>query len=98
MIAREQAEALAEQHVAAFRGNVPDLMLRTDATIERPFSWVFFYDSRRYIETGDTDHAVCGNAPVIVNRHSGELWVTGTAKPVEAYIEEYERRHRDIDR
>lgn len=95
MITRAQAQDLAEQHVAAFRESVPDLVLMPESTIERPFGWVFFYDSRRYIETGDSSLAVCGNAPVIVNRHTGELWVTGTAHPVERYIEEYEASRPD---
>ena len=93
MITREQAERLAEQHVETFRANVPDLMLVSESTIERPFGWVFFYDPRRYVETGDPIHAVCDNAPLIVNRHTGELTVTGTAESIERYIEEYELSH-----
>ena len=35
--------------------------------------------------------ALAGNAPYIVNRHTGEIRTTGTAQPIEQYIEEYER-------
>lgn len=59
-------------------------------TIERPWGWVFFYNSRQYVETGDTQFALMGNAPYIVNKQSGELLATGTAEDVQAYISEYE--------
>ena len=32
-----------------------------------------------------------GNAPYIVNKYTGEVIETGTAYPIEEYIEEYEK-------
>ena len=61
-------------------------------TIERPFGWVFFYDSRRHQETDEFEYTLAGNAPLIVNRHDGSLYSTGTALPVEHYIRAYEER------
>ena len=59
-------------------------------TIERPFGWVFVYNSRTYLKTGDFSDRLVGNAPLIVDRETGKLHVTGTAKPVEHFIAEYE--------
>jgi hypothetical protein len=64
-----------------------------DATIEKPWGWVFFYDSRRFLETGDDSSRLFGNAPIIVNATTGIASDTGTAYPVEHYISEYEREH-----
>jgi len=64
-----------------------------DATIEEPWGWVFFYQSRRFLETGDNSSRLAGNAPIIVNARTGVATVTGTAYPVEHYIAEYEREH-----
>jgi hypothetical protein len=36
--------------------------------------------------------ALAGNAPYIVNRHTGEVIVTGTAWPTQKYIDDYESR------
>ena len=52
---------------------------------------IFFYNSERYLTTGEISHALAGNAPYIVNRHTGEMRSTGTAYPIEHYIAEYER-------
>jgi hypothetical protein len=60
-------------------------------TIDKPYGWVFFYQSRAFAESGRITEAYAGNAPLIFNRVFCEYHVTGTAKPIEQYIEEYER-------
>ena len=68
-----------------------EMVIVESATIEGEFGWVFFYDSRKYIETGDDAHAIVGNAPLLVSRADGSLHVTGTALPPEDYIENFKR-------
>ena len=61
-----------------------------ERTLDRPYGWVFFYQSRLYIETGDVRHALVGIEPVLFNRISGEYRALGSAHPVEDYLREYE--------
>jgi hypothetical protein len=68
-----------------------DLIIVDEHTIERSWGWVFFYNSRVYLETRDVRYAIAGNAPLIVNRLTGEVKVTGTARPTADYILDYER-------
>ena len=68
-----------------------DCVVLVSETIEKEWGWVFFYQSRKYIETGDFQYMLGGNAPYIVDRNTGELVVTGTAYPIEHYIKEYEQ-------
>jgi len=56
-----------------------------DATIEKEYGWVFFYQSKKYLETGKINDALAGNAPIIVNKRTGELIKTGTANPRGVY-------------
>jgi hypothetical protein len=56
------------------------------------FGWVFYWNTQKYIETGDDRHALGGNAPMIVDRDSGNLHVTGTARRTSAYIDEYRKQ------
>jgi hypothetical protein len=60
------------------------------STIDKPYGWVFFYQSRAFLGTGDLLQQFAGNAPVVFNRVSGEYRVTGTASPIESYLQEYE--------
>ena len=92
MLDYQDALELAEKELAALPAlsEGDGLMLLLEHTIEKPFGWVFFYTSRLYYETGDFAYALAGNAPFIINRHSGEVFTTGTARPVEEYVAEYE--------
>jgi len=61
-----------------------------DDTIERSWGWVFFYTSQRWRDTGDIAYAIVGNAPLLVERSSGRLIVTGTVFPIARYLQAYE--------
>ena len=71
--------------------DVLELGLVEEATIEGDFGWVFFYATRAYLETGDDRYALVGNAPILVSRRDGSLHETGTAHPIEFFIENFER-------
>ena len=68
-----------------------DLVIQDSETIEKEWGWVFFYQSRKFIESGDFRDMVVGNAPYIVNKESGDLHITGTASDIFHYINEYEK-------
>lgn len=92
MIDRVQARRLVESRL---EGVLKDdqLVIIDELTIERAFGWVFFYDSAKFRQTGQIDFAIAGNGPVFVNRQTGEVELHGSAKPVDAAVAEYERRH-----
>ena len=96
MLTRLEARALVEAELGrlenrSYPGVSKDLVLLDEETIERPWGWVFFYNSKRFLETQDFLHALAGNAPYLVNRHTGEVRSTGTAYPAQHYIAEYEK-------
>jgi hypothetical protein len=62
-----------------------------EATIAKPYGWVFFYQSNEALDQGDGSALLAGNAPILVDRHTFELRVMGTAKPLEEYLKDYER-------
>lgn len=69
----------------------PALAIIDELTITEDFGWVFFYQSKDYLETGDLPKALAGNAPLIVSKSDGKLCETGTAEPIEVYIENFKR-------
>jgi hypothetical protein len=92
MIDEETAKRLALERIAQSRdiaGAHPVIL--DEATIERDWGWVFFYDSSGHLGSGELSDALAGNAPIIVNKHDGSLHVTGTHKPTIEFIEAYER-------
>lgn len=96
MIDYDQALSLVNARIAEFDAPEADAwVVYQEHTIERPFGWVFFWGSGMYARTGDLSYAVGGNAPYIVNRHTGAVVETGTGEPTEVYIQRYEARGSD---
>src|SRR5581483_2945881 len=93
MINRDEAHTLTSTWLTAMsaKGSIA-LELIEEQTVDVDFGWVFFYNSKQFKETGDSAYALAGNAPVIVDRATGSLHVTGTARPISEYVEEFRRR------
>ena len=95
MISQEEATIIAENYVqteSQRSGN--NLKIMSDKTRVFELGWVFFYQSKEYIETGDVYEMVGGNSPIIVNKYDASLSITGTAHPIERYIEQYLSDHK----
>ena len=89
-----EARRLVEIYLAEVPRKSPnELSVMDEHTIETDFGWVFFWNSKKYLQTGDLAHALAGNAPLIVDRRDGSLHETSTAKPVEDCIDEYRKYH-----
>ncbi len=87
------AQKLVENELAKIQNPYDSIecVVLVSETIEKEWGWVFFYQDKKFVETGDFQYMLGGNAPYIVNRKTGELVLTGTAYPVEHYIREYEQ-------
>lgn len=65
------------------------LALKHDSTRELDIGWVFFWNTRAYLEHGEWGTQLGGNAPLLVDRRNGSRHVLGTAEPTETYIDRY---------
>lgn len=82
----ETATRTAEEQVSRLGADSDIRMeLFRDKTFVRDFGWVFFYGPE------DKSTPVAGNAPFIVDRQSGLIHFTGTAYPLEDYLDSYAR-------
>jgi|TARA_Y100000588_G_scaffold366001_1_gene431238 hypothetical protein len=84
----EEAQRIALDYIQQQDCDV-ELVLIEDETLTEEFGWVFFYNTRKFQETGDFRDMVGGNAPIIVDNISGKITETGTTHDIEYYIEEY---------
>lgn len=91
MLDLETAKKMVEEEInISFNHEGDKLVVLDEETVEREYGWVFFYTSQRLIETGDPRYLVAGNAPIVVNRQTGELTWLGTGEPFENYLRRYE--------
>ncbi|MCH8129377.1 MAG: hypothetical protein IIC70_05685 [Acidobacteria bacterium] len=77
-LARAIAEEMLDQTV---RTEIADIVI--NKTLETDSCWVFFYNTRAYIETGSMSHALAGNAPVFVLKDDPSAWFGRTDIPLE---------------
>ena len=88
MISYAKARKLADtwvELVSDGEGAVVD-----QATLARPYGWVFSWQSKVHLAAKEPQHLLAGNAPIIVDRVDFEVRVTGTAKSLEHYLRQYE--------
>jgi Immunity protein 35 len=68
----KHVRALAERYLATLPVSLPiELAIRGEPTMETEFGWIFFGNSKKYLETGEFQHTIPGNAPFIVDRGMG---------------------------
>lgn len=94
MLTKEEARARIEREISKFAIDC-DVVIIEDATQSHEWGWVFFYQSLEFIETGEVSSQLAGNAPYIVNKNTGEIVETGTARPTEKYVQDYEKQLHD---
>ena len=58
--------------------------------------WFFCFQSKEYIETGDSSALLAGNAPFIIDKDSGELHELGTVQPLKEYLHDYEKKKNNL--
>ena len=95
MITREAAREKIELIINEpdpYWSDKPKLVVVDEYTIEREWGWVFFYNTREYLKSGNLDEGLVGNAPYMVNKNTCEIIETGTAYDIEHYIKEYESK------
>jgi hypothetical protein len=66
-----------------------------ESTIEKPWGWVFFYQSKKYLETGIFMHRLAGNGPVFVNKMTGEFEFFGSLPSLDVILSDYEKMLRE---
>jgi hypothetical protein len=90
VIGEMQAEAIARGYVHDLvRLGSPECVLLPDQTREESVGWLFFYQSRESVETGNASAMLDGPAPLLVLRATGELRILGTDRPVDDYLVGY---------
>lgn len=94
MITKEEAQKIIYNKINEIdhsSSDMPEMVIVEDSTIEKEYGWIFFYESKDFLESGKTRDAIAGNSPYIFNKYTAEIVETGAAHTIEYYIKEYER-------
>lgn len=89
----EAAKALVLESIHEYSAEPGKFVLLEDMTLEKPYGWVFFYDSARHQQTGHFLDMLGGNGPVVVESATGRVTQLGSAKAPEKMIAAFEDKH-----
>ena len=92
MLIKTEALEIVTKKLQQMSASADPFVLVEKSTIEKPFGWVFFYNAKRFVETGESRYRLAGNGPVIVNKHNGSVEFFGSAKPPQEIVAEYEQK------
>lgn len=97
MMTKEQVASALEEQLNKGPDMEDRIVVLLDKTIDAGTYYVFFYQSRKFLDTNNYSYLLAGNAPIIVDKASGKQFITGTAYPLEHYIEIYENTRGNGD-
>lgn len=90
MIELEVAMKLAKEKLRELEEESEiELALLLDDVFEFDYGWLFGYQSKSFVESGDLDTLVGGNAPIIVDKYNSTVHLTGTRRESDFYIKAY---------
>ena len=75
----ETARWLAAEYTSKCFTGEPVELFPDEATEDRGWCYLFYYNTKRYLETLDPDDGlVPGTGPVVVVKASGDVWMLGS--------------------
>lgn len=94
MITRDEAARLVDEALEGMsRRSEVELVPNVAETRDEGWCWLFYYNSRAYLETGDTSEALAGNGPIAVEKQTGRLHHLGTAEPTDVQLHRLRESH-----
>ncbi|OUC16483.1 MAG: hypothetical protein B0A82_01415 [Alkalinema sp. CACIAM 70d] len=66
-----------------------EFVIDDEEVIETDFGWVFPYNSKKFLESGELIYALVGNAPIIFDNRDETIHITGTSHDVDYYIDQH---------
>lgn len=87
-LTKDQAVLIAQEMLEKeLQPNIGEDITLTEVR-EFPTCWVAGYNTRAFLETGSTVHALAGGGPIIINRQTGSARVGTSALPAEEQLDE----------
>jgi Immunity protein 35 len=95
MLRKSEALELVSKNLEEKSSEAVQFVVQEESTIEKPWGWIFFYQSKKYLETGIFTHRLAGNGPVFVNKETGEMHFFGGVPSLDVILADYEKRLRE---
>lgn len=88
----EETRDVAQEHLAAkaSAARLADCALLESETIEEDWGFIFFGESKKYVETGDARAKLAAPMRLVVLKGNGRLYEAGSSEPIDQYLSDLE--------
>ncbi|SIN91594.1 YrhB domain-containing protein [Vannielia litorea] len=83
-ITEEAARALVEEEI--FKDSDHDFVIEEDRTLERTYGWIFFYNTRAFLASGDPNDTMPGTGPIAVLHDGSVVPMPSSMPPAQAIL------------
>lgn len=90
MISKEDAVVIVQKKLDDIAPIGDPWRIVKEKTVEKPFGWIFFYNTVRFQDTGNPIFKLAGNGPVFVNKFTGDVRMYGSLPRFEDVLSQYE--------
>jgi hypothetical protein len=90
--ARHRVTEIINRHQRGARKDEPENVVLDEKTLDKGFYFVFFYESKRYLETNDPRDKLYGSTAIIVEKDNGAFHELGAARSVESQLRHFEAK------
>jgi hypothetical protein len=85
-----EAAQIALKYIESIREDPKlEVQILEEHTIKKPYGWIFFYQSKKYLHSDSITDVLVGNGPVLV-LETGTIVQFPTAIPIDEAIRRYE--------
>lgn len=97
MLTENEMLIIANKYIAFIEEKAKkEILVYTDKIVKKPYGNIYFYDSKKYIETGIFSYRMLGNSPFLIEKKTGRVVNFGTAMDDDYYIEAYEKGELEL--
>jgi hypothetical protein len=93
MITYDEARKLAAEKIGEgkINANGIEFLITDQHTIGKPYCWVFFYNSKKWLESKNILDLIAGNSPMIVDKKSEKITIYYSSGSVAEALKRYEQ-------
>ncbi len=93
--ARKMATDLINRHQRGRKYAEDANVILEEQTLDKGFYFVFFYEARRYLETGNLRDKLYGSTALIIEKENGAFTELGAGRSVESQLEHFEAKKQE---
>jgi len=90
MLTEQEMLTIAEKYMSFRSNDTIELIVIDQLTIKKPYGNIYYSENKEYFNTGDFKHHIV-TGPFLVEKETGRVVNFGTARPLEFYVDEYEK-------